>query len=215
MPNHWPDPSWFDRFLLENPWPALAVFAAFALIFVWHYLRQRRRALLIPALGCAVVAGVVPLLAFLVTTPRERLMPLDEQFVHAVVPKLPGADIATLEKLLSPAIDFQISSPAVSQSHDRKALLEQIDRVLRKYHPHDAILLDNDARQLSTGQYESYFRVRVTFDAANEGPLSASNLSATTDWLLQWSGQPDGSFRIATLRWLKINGIDPAASLLP
>ncbi|MHB1155724.1 MAG: hypothetical protein ACYC26_02685 [Phycisphaerales bacterium] len=217
MPNHWPDPSWFDRFLLENPWPALAVFAAFALIFVRHYLRQRRGILLILALCCVVVAAVVPLLACLITTPRERLMLLDAQFVHAVASNLSGAgaDIPALERLLSPAIDFQISSPAVTQSHDRKALLELIDRVLRKYHPHDAILLDNDARHLPTGQYESCFRVRVRLDASSEGPLSVSNLTVTTDWLLQWSGRPDGSFRITTLRWLKIDGRDPAASLLP
>ncbi|MEX0885947.1 MAG: DUF4440 domain-containing protein [Phycisphaeraceae bacterium] len=92
-------PSLAEYLLLEQPWPAALVLLTVAVTLFGVGGRRRQGRLQLAGLGVALLAGGVVVLAWGVTTPRERVAALTDELLRATEGSV---DDAALRRLLAP-----------------------------------------------------------------------------------------------------------------
>jgi len=80
------EPPFWESALLESPWMLIAVLLITAVALFWHGLQRADKKARRAAAIAVVIAGLIWLTSFLVTTPRETLVRQTREVVHATAP---------------------------------------------------------------------------------------------------------------------------------
>lgn len=187
--------------LFERP---LALAGAMLVLGVVAFLTLNRREkgrLGALVLGAFVVAAIGAAAAgYLVETPRERVRARTAALVHATG----RADAPAVATLLSDEVDLLMGGQRVPGG--RGVILAALAAIEGQYAPMEARVVSLQARVDSPTRARTQVQVR----AAPEG--GAPSLSW---WLLNWSTDATGEWRITRIDGLLINGQRPSASWIP
>jgi hypothetical protein len=210
--NDWPNPPLLNYLLLENPWPLFAVLVVAGLMGVVYAVRRKMYRL---ALGCTAVIAVgialVPL-ASMVQTDREQLIMRTAALANAVVPKF---DAGRLGELLAPIVTFSVKD-MTPMSSSKQELLALAERAHRRYTFEKSAVTALDARQLSDTTGKSDLSVRVEVAAKPDSSMAIFGSGpVATRWMLDWQQNAQGKWMLSGVRWLQVNGREPAESMVP
>jgi hypothetical protein len=179
-------PVW-ERYLLENPYPAVILLLIGAMV-VWRIMNNamKRREAAIGAAACVVVAGGVFVLARTVETTRERLKGL----TFALVRSTAEADIASLDPLLDDKIT--LFRPGGGPSLDKGETLERVRNDLGKsFRVKEWAVLELQADVDTPTSAMTQARIRVT--------LQMSAFPTISWWKLDWRRDAAGVWRVISI----------------
>ncbi len=201
------DPPLLSHYLFEQPLPAVAALLLLTGLVVMAAMRRGSKALLVGALIAGpLLSTCVPLMAALVTTPREQVIIRTRQLVAATAPH----DAAALDRLL--AADAVLLGPEGGAWLTRAQFDPVIEQVLQRY-----AISDNQVRVLGADIVGAAGGGRVLIDVSTR---VASELygerQLQTRWLIEWLRPVDASdpdaWRVIRVRWLAHPG---AAAVSP
>lgn len=196
------DPPFLESILFESPWVTTAVLLIAGFALFWHGARIDDKRFRRAALGAVILAAIVCLTAFLVTTPRQALRDQAGDLVHATAP----FDGTRFGNLIDP--DAGVIGPDGSiWLQGGSAISLALQRAIERY-----------------GVIKHFVRVRgVDVD----GPRGRSHVvvrtflageysgrPVRTEWLMTWTRTTDGQWRMATIQWLDLNGQEPPKGII-
>ena len=194
----WPPPPFFTHAFFENPWllciGLLTLAAAMALIGY----RQARRGPMIAGAAALVLAGIVLLVALMVTTDRERMVQRTRSLVKAAIVPV---DLGEFREILSR--DVELFGRGYEQ------IIDTLDRSTHRWRVRQAYITRLKVHQSDENRGQTYLSVVTRLDTSIGGG------SAQTRWLLHWRKEADGAWRITRIEWVSLNDRDARESDLP
>ena len=196
-----PPPLW-QQLLLEDPRPLVVALAVAALVLAIVARRVRDRPSLVrrfwwAAGGALVLAAGVYLLASAVTTTRERLLIQTRQMISLAAP-LDTQRFAQLQQLFDPA--GECCGPDLHHWLSMAEVLALVRDRSASYdiREHKVTALAAEARSSREG--------RAIVSVQTAGNLPDGLTSVPSEWLIDWSRDDDGRWRISRLTCLSIHG---------
>jgi len=141
----------------------------------------------------------VYLLATVVQTDRERLMAATGSLVEATAP----LDVATLRSHLGP--HATLSGPDGDPWLPAGRLLDELESALQRYEVKEHRIASLGA-EAGDRVGRSVLDLRTTMEDS-----VYAGLPVRTVWMLTWTREADGGWRVSDLRWMEINGQRPNA----
>ncbi len=193
----------WERLLFEAPGPLVVTLVLVALVlFVLAHRRNSVR-LLVGAGLVLMVAGGLWLLAWLVTTPAERLAGQVRRLVALTAPY----DRAGVQALL--AEDVELTGPRGQVWLKGRALRVALDRAAQMYPIRQQSLAGVGVTMLSDHAAESSLKV-VSVPAKSD-----YFDTVRTSWTLVWQRAPEGAWKVQRIQWERFQGQAPNESLIP
>lgn len=191
------DPPLVEHYLFESPTPLAVTLAGAGLILLYHGSRRRHRRLMLAALLPLILSATVLALAAAVTTTRELLIARTSALLAAAA----SADLPRLRGFFAP--EAMLVGPTGAPWLALEPMLEELERTTRRHviESHEARQLLAQSQGLDEGQSELDLR---TFLAGEWGRRPIA-----TRWLLTWSREADGSWRVQRVQWLSLEGRPP------
>jgi hypothetical protein len=193
-------PAW-ERYLLENPWPAsLTLLATAVALVIVGRRRGDRRAPLFAAIALLAACAVF-VLALLVETPREQMIAAARRLIGHTSPM----QSAAFQAMLHPRATLLVESDAPPLPVDQ--IIMRLDRLARKY-PITSQLIQSIAAE-SNGHAQG----RTLIDLQTDTHLGPRN----TRWLISWVNQ-NGQWLVLDVQWLPTGGllgVKPSMGLIP
>lgn len=182
-----------ERVLLDNPWPAVVMFALVGLVgFVVLNGRGKGRQGLVMGLAGLVLAAAAYGVGWVVSTPREQIKQGTRELIDATA----GVDIGALDALLDE--DVEVFVTRVGRGADKDQIIEAVERYLGStYRVREWSILDLQATLDGPRLGRTQVRVRVT------GELGV----LPSWWRIDWLRQPDGSWVVRRIEALWIPGV--------
>jgi uncharacterized protein YjeT (DUF2065 family) len=199
-PPRLPSPPFFERYLLEFPWPAAVLVLALAVIVGATLSRsgKRRAGMGVIAAGVALAAGVVAL-AYSVETDRERVSLVTRQLITAVA----EADATTVENLLTD--DAVLIAPPLSADRIRKPAI--VTRVGRDFVPGHVYHLREHGVTALQATMDGPTRARVQVKVRVVPEITGAPVPSW--WRIDLVRAADGQWRISGIGMLSIGGFVP------
>lgn len=189
--------------LFENPAPLSIAFAVAALLLMWHGLRRKdRKARRIAPLLVIAAIGVW-CSALSVTTPREVLTERAESLIHLTAPLTPAGLVGYFHpsaRLLGPNGEVWLPEGSLNA--------ERLSANIKYWHLQDHWIKSVETQMLKGNRAVTVVRLRTTL--SNEW----GQRPAHTDWQITWRQQPDGTWVVEEVVWLKLNGKSPAPTMM-
>ena len=188
-PTDWPDPPLLQHYVLESAWPLALVLLAIGLALVFI---ARRRGHAGPAyVGCvlAALALIVPIIAYLVETGREKILQNTRQLVTA--PETPF-DLQTILDLTTE--DAQLLEMNREQLI---ALAPQLEQAIKFS---DLRVTNLMAIQDSEGYGRSYVAM---FGRVQAGQGMGGQFKVQA--ILRWRHEADGRWRMHLIEQMAVN----------
>ena len=198
-----PSPPLVTRLILEDPLllTAALIVAAIAAFFIYNARQKTKAAMAWCATGLALAAGV-QILAFAITTDREKIIAATTPLVSATA----AGDAARLDPMLDSTVrltnDFNLAADELphGQGWDKAQILAQVRSYLgEKWRIKEAAILEVQGIIDGEGRGRTQVRVRATPDVT-EFPIISW-------WRLDWKKSAKGA-------WL-VTGIQPIDVGLP
>ncbi|MFO0827424.1 MAG: hypothetical protein U0572_04670 [Phycisphaerales bacterium] len=182
-----------DRYVLENPWPLGVVLAIAAAGFAWKALSSGERKARRIALACAVASAAVFIVGASVTTAAERA----EAVVRELVARAERGESSRMLELFADRATMHYGRPEnpgtdIDEIRAAAASLEGRYRIT-----------SNRITQLD-GTSESATSATVLLTCFTD--VSAGFGTTPNSWWLRVAQQPDGSWKIERLAFLKVAG---------
>jgi len=196
-----PSAAPLSRMLFESPWLFVGVLGAATLFLLVAGLREGRFDRLKVAAGTGGIAILLVLVSSLVTTPGEHAKATVRRFVEAVV----AADATTANSLLAPDVAFHVGDPG-NMAFPRDYLASAVEWATSRYAIESNRIRRLDAWTTSDGRglvHLGCFTVPAT-----GGPVP-------TQWVIETSEQPDGSWAIERMTWIGLLGRRPSGAEIP
>lgn len=194
----WPPPPLLTHWLLESPWlVCIALLTVAVALWLVGWRRAQRRPVIAGAIA-AVLAGIVLLIAALVETDRERMARRTRELVRAAVTPV---NLDTFRETLSENASFF--------GRDREQIVSTLERSAGRWRVRQAYITRLETHQDDESHGQTYFSVITPLDTSFGGG------SAQTRWLLSWTKEPDGQWRVTRIKWLTLNDRDARESDLP
>lgn len=188
-----PNAPFFERFVLENPWPAVMLLAmlGIALLAILN-ARARLKAGLMVGGALFALAGSCYLASVLVTTPREHMKRATRELVGAAA----RVNLGELDRLLSDELTVRVTR--LSRSAGKRDTMEAVEAMLgNQYRVREHTILETQATLDGARLGRTQVRVRVTSDY---GPLPSW-------WRVDWELGSDGRWRARRIEALWIPGV--------
>ncbi|HEX7010512.1 MAG TPA: hypothetical protein VF184_11050 [Phycisphaeraceae bacterium] len=193
------DPPLLEHLLLERPWPlVIALLAVAAAVQVAARRRSSRRAGWAAWLIAAGAAGVA-LLAYTVTTDRERLTQLTVELVQAATQPV---NLAVVDQTLHP--DAVLRGPGGQVWMPFQNIRWELEQAVQRLG-----VTDHAIRQL--GVEASGDRGRSAL--ALRTHLGETGMPVSTSWNLVWQRQSEGDWRIVEIQWLTLQDQPPTRGM--
>lgn len=205
MPTDWPDPPWFDHYVLEDPLPLVVLLALAAVIAFLAGGRLGKRSVQYASAGLLVLAGGVALTGHLVETDREAMLAESRRLVEAA--RAPF-DYVTVENLVDPAFVMTIPDGKKIVG-DRDALLAAIKRAERRMNIDSNTVTHHMERLDAPGDGAVYLAIFSN----TSGKLGKQ--AAPTRWILHWKQDATGTWRLTEATWLEVAGKPVTGWMLP
>jgi len=194
------DPSFVDRWVLEQPWATASVLLVAGVLLFWA-LQQRAKAgrgLVALALGALLAAGVV-IAGTLIETDRERLTRQTTELVSAVA----ASDTATADRLLSDGLITLSAGEEVSGFGKPEVMA-----VVRGF---DGFGLTRWTQQYAGAGMDNRTvgRTRVTVKVEEAG---GQKVFLPSTWEFAWVKHNDGTWKVSRIECLTMFGRPPSRS---
>ncbi len=194
-----PDPGLFTRFILENPWPVVAVLASAAFVALWIGLREGRRAPLKIAGLAALLAAAVFATASLVTTPAEHAERVTRNVVEAAV----AGDIVQAMRHFTPDAALALGSPR----NPGMSIRTFETRLIRL---HEQYTITGNRTRTLRGYTEGPDAAIVHLACSTE--VAGWSGATPTQWVLRVERQEDETWLVTRLTFVSIMGNTPDLS---
>ncbi len=193
------DPPILPYLVLEEPWMLMLTLAGVGVV-LWVIGGQRAsRRLRWASLGLIASSGGVYVLATVVQTDRERLITATQSLVEATAP----LDASTIRSRLGP--HATLSGPDGDPWLPAGELLDELESALRRYEVEEHRIASVGA-EAGDRVGRSVLDLRTTMEDS-----VYAGLPVRTVWVLTWTREPDGRWRVSDLRWMQVNGQRPNA----
>lgn len=188
-----PSAPFLERFVLENPWPAVILLGLLAIaVFVVLNTRAKVRQGLIAAGVMMALAGGCYLASVLVTTPREQMKRATRELVGATA----RVDLIELDRLL--ADDLSVRVTGLARSAGKSETMDAVEnRLGRQYRVKEHAILETQATLDGPRLGRTQVRVRV---GSEYGVLPSW-------WRVDWELGPDEEWRARRIEALWIPGV--------
>ncbi|MCL4221464.1 MAG: hypothetical protein KJZ65_08835 [Phycisphaerales bacterium] len=188
-----PSTPFFERFLLENPWPAIILLSLLgtALLLLFNARASLKPGLIAGGLLLALAGGFY-LTSTMVTTPREQIKQATRELVGAAA----RVNLPELDRLLSDELTVRVTR--LSRSAGKRETMQAVETILGSQHRvREHSILETQATLDGPRLGRTQVRVRVTSDY---GPLLSW-------WRVDWELTPDGQWRARRIEALWIPGV--------
>ncbi|MFZ4429814.1 MAG: hypothetical protein ACOYPS_05595 [Phycisphaerales bacterium] len=190
------EPSWFDAYVLEGPWPlALALAGVGVLVYAWAASRGRNASGAKWLIGGVAAGAAVALAGALVRTPAEAMRGMSRSLVESVS----NADVATATALLAPDAVLVLSDATRREPLER--IIERVGRQFGKggeYEVRDCRVVELQAT--ARGGAGGVVQMKVRATPAGAGfPLASW-------WRLDLTVDGSGVWRIEGIELISIGG---------
>ena len=194
--NEPPQDAFLTRYFLENPWP-LAIFlilAAFVLLLIWNNRGDHRWGLVSGA--CCLLAGLVFLIASMVTTPGEHARAL----VRGMVENAESGNVEGILAVIAPQASLHLES----LKHPGRSF-EQLEGSIRSLGGSNRIT-DNTITSLrawtiSDDRAQVQLGCRTTTESAWR--------PVPTRWVFEVQSTPEGGWLVRRIAFASLAGKAP------
>ena len=198
--NEPPQDAFLTRYFLENPWP-LAIFlilAAFVLLLIWNNRGDHRWGLVSGA--CCLLAGLVFLIASMVTTPGEHARAL----VRGMVENAESGNVEGILAVIAPQASLHLES----LKHPGRSF-EQLEGSIRSLGGSNRIT-DNTITSLrawtiSDDRAQVQLGCRTTTESAWR--------PVPTRWVFEVQSTPEGGWLVRRIAFASLAGQAPTSVL--
>lgn len=205
MPTNWPDPPWFEHYVLEDPLPLAIMLGVAAVIVFLAGGRMGKRKWQLAALIPLGLAGLAVLTAVSVETDREKILVESRRLVEAATSPF---DLTAVEQLTAPT--FTMKTPDGKIIVDGRAkLLEAIKRAERSMTIESNTLTNHMERIDTPGEGAVYLAI------FSQTRRKLGQQAAPTRWILRWKKSTDGSWLLTGATWLEVAGTPVTGWMLP
>ncbi|MBX3354580.1 MAG: hypothetical protein KF724_02655 [Phycisphaeraceae bacterium] len=191
-----PDPGFFTRYLLENPWPAVIILAVAAVALLRFAIDREDRRLLLGAAGCVAAGVVIFITATLVTTPAEHARRVANELIEAAETANLNAMRALFEE------DASIHFGSLTSIGLEWRIIDQGIESLGRQHRIESNSVTRLRAGPVTGGAVAEFGC-ITTTASSFGPVPST-------WLIEVVPGADGQWRIRRLAAVAIAGRAPS-----
>ena len=190
------EPSWFDAYVLEGPWPlALALAGVGVLAYAWATSQGRHAAGVRWLIGGVAAGLAVALAGTLVRTPAEAMREAARSLVEAVS----GAEVERARALLAPDAVLVLSDATRREPLER--IIERVGRQFGKggeYEVRDCRVVELQAT--TRGATGGVVQMKVRATPAGAGfPLASW-------WRLDMTADGSGAWLIEGIELISIGG---------
>lgn len=188
-----PSPPFFERFVLENPWPAVILLAlvGIAALAIFNARAKLKSGLAVGGVLFALAGGCF-LAGVLVTTPREKLKQATRELVGATA----RVDRVELDRLLSD--DLSVRVTRLSRSSGKRETMDAVETLLgRQYRVKEHSILEMQATLDGPRLGRTQVCVRIGSDY---GLLPSW-------WRVDWELGSEGVWRARRIEALWIPGV--------
>lgn len=190
------EPSWFDAYVLEGPWPlALALAGVGVLAYAWATSQGRHAAGARWLIGGVAAGLAVALAGTLARTPAEAMREAARSLVEAVS----GAEVERARALLAPDAVLVLSDATRREPLER--IIERVGRQFGKggeYEVRDCRVVELQAT--TRGATGGVVQMKVRATPAGAGfPLASW-------WRLDMTADGSGAWRIEGIELISIGG---------
>ena len=189
------------RYVVENPWPLTILLLVAAIATAYTAVQRDNSKLLLIPLGIGAVAGLVLLIASLVSTPGEQAMASTREFVRAAEEGRSNDMISMLRSDATMHIGRTENAGQPLQELERE--LQMLDGVHR--------IVSNRITRLEAETIESD-TVIVELGCYTETKSSFGTVPSA--WLIEWRRDADGTWMVRRITAAKIAGRVPTGSVL-
>ena len=186
----------FTRYVLENPYPTGVMMLAVGAGLAWTTLGAEDRRRLIVAGVVATVGAAILGIGAIVVTPGEHARRVVLEVVDAAV----QADIPRATAAFADAAVLSMGSPS-NPGYPRDSISQRLEGLAGRYR-----IASNRITSLESST-ESRQRGVVRLACRTELQLGFGPVP--TSWVVQVERQPDGTWKISRVTWLKLASRTP------
>ncbi len=184
------------RYVLENPVPLTVLLMAIAAGLAWTGLKAVDRRRLIAAGVLALTGAAVMVAGKAIVTAGEHARGVVIEVVDAAV----AADVGTAAAALADDSALSLGSPN-NPGFSRDAIVRRLDELAGRYLIKSNRITNLDAKTVSPD--------RGVVDLACVTELTLGFGPVPTSWIVQVDRQPDGTWKISHVTWVKLAARTP------